>query len=405
MSNEKKIPFVFCMFLLAGLIYSRYYYTAIPLEEEFSPVKLEHLMKPFEFILLLNRSLYMDSHAVASIVGIDRTKPTRRLVKPYPQIQVHSPENQKHNFEPWHAHKANNNLKYVWNSSFSLEQLVPVPVSCSFYTCSIDRISTNCTSNVCYTLAIFLALLVLPGFAASQSLDNRIPITESNTFYAFPPLPSAALIFSTQAFCRTTYTTCMDIFRDCLRVTGAITGANQICETWRDGTCERGIREGCDQLLPENQEAGNNQSQSRISFATTEVVIETSTAISASEMTEMMGSSIELSELLTSTANISTSIETSVQFTITLTNSVPKPTTGTSRSPTPVTDFSTATTTSTLINSDGIMVTTTWTMMTEVTDAAERGLRFAVNGALSDRNVGEIRLWLVVLFVGLQGCI
>ncbi|RPA78926.1 hypothetical protein BJ508DRAFT_328810 [Ascobolus immersus RN42] len=85
------------------------------------------------------------------------------------------------------------------------------------------------------------------------------PTTSSLPFggatYSFPPLPDSALIFSTQSFCRQTYTTCMTVFRDCLRVVGPIgNGSNMLCEGYRNNVCETGIRMGCDQLPPERDQ-------------------------------------------------------------------------------------------------------------------------------------------------------
>lgn len=71
--------------------------------------------------------------------------------------------------------------------------------------------------------------------------------------YPFPQLPESTQIFSSQSICRQTYSTCMEVFRDCLRVVGPIgNGANQLCELYRNDVCEGGIREGCDRLPPDS---------------------------------------------------------------------------------------------------------------------------------------------------------
>lgn len=108
-------------------------------------------------------------------------------------------------------------------------------------------------------------LLSLPGIALTQSPTEFFipppPVPTSSFTYPFPELPPLAQIFSTQSFCRQTYTTCMDVFQDCLRAVesfnGAAQGASQLCEQWRGDTCEGGVRVGCDRLPPDNQGGGD----------------------------------------------------------------------------------------------------------------------------------------------------
>ena len=220
--------------------------------------------------------------------------------------------------------------------------------------------------------------LLLSNITLAQSPTGRIPLIAHSELYPFPDLPPEAQIFSTQSFCQATHNTCMNTFRDCLRVVGGIPGANQACEQWRDRICEHGIREGCDQLPPEN---GGGREEEDITS------IESTTAT-----------------VLLTTEEIITPTPTSVILTVTITNTLLRPTTLFSIYTMLITEQSTVTKTQTITNSDNSVVTNTWTMTIEITSVVERGLTFAVSEAWRVETIGTCKWW-VVFVVWVIGCI
>lgn len=159
-------------------------------------------------------------------------------------------------------------------------------------------------SGVGNTLTLFLAALnssLLPrGVTFAQTMPSpsdtaisfsipQLPAETGTTApfngaeYPFPDLPPAEQIFSGQSVCRNVYSTCMDIFRDCLRAVGPIGGgANQLCELWRNDVCEEGVREGCDKLPPDSEGLPQPSTFTFISILPTQLPIPTPEPFSTS---------------------------------------------------------------------------------------------------------------------------